>query len=176
MPVVFFALCNSLRHNKNDPTRLFLQVHEEHHWFIHRNQTAHSLCHHVQWRSTPMSVKTSPRKPTPTLWGCISTTSSPVVWNKDNEFPTNRPAQLLCQPEDAEDPRLENHLNGLARQDLLARVVYDEAHLHVTHDNFRRCPRQAAILHANRIPVVLISATVPPEDQPKLFEIFQISR
>jgi hypothetical protein len=52
---------------------------------------------------------------------------TPVVWNKNNEFPTHLPALLLCQPEDADDPRLESYLDGLARQDLLARIVYDEA-------------------------------------------------
>src|ERR1700682_1537716 len=81
---------------------------------------------------------------------------------------TNSDAELLMLAvENAEDMDVHYFLSRVYNDGRLSRIVVDECHLAITWASFRASMYALKGLSMHRVPLVLLSATVPPSmEQP----------
>ena len=83
----------------------------------------------------------------------------------------NQPPQILLVAVDScAWDFLKNHLETLQHIGRLARVVVDEAHLLLKHEGFRPCMHLLQFLGGFPIPIMLMTATCPPNLEKDAFE------
>jgi len=104
-----------------------------------------------------------------------------VVWNSGEPEPRPRPHLVLVSPENTTDDRFIKYLRTLSRQGHLARLCFDEAHSFLLHRSFRDCMIAASNIRSaigaeSHVPIVLLSATIPPSQQSELFQALGIKR
>ncbi|KAL9537203.1 hypothetical protein MBANPS3_011989 [Mucor bainieri] len=70
---------------------------------------------------------------------------------------------LFVSIEDANKSTLHGHIKKLYKRGRLARIIFDEVHLSVIHGDWRAAMVNAFTLRVVPVPVLLLSATVPPD-------------
>jgi superfamily II DNA or RNA helicase len=96
------------------------------------------------------------------------------VWDRHNP-PVSPPQILIASPEDCGDTEsLAGYLKALYASERLGRIVVDECHVPDAHRIFRPVMDVLVKLRTSQIPVplLLLSATVPPHAVPKLKELY----
>ncbi|KAJ3555709.1 hypothetical protein NP233_g12145 [Leucocoprinus birnbaumii] len=88
-----------------------------------------------------------------------------------NHPPTFIPATIDVATYDS----FQKFVDRLISKDLLARVIIDECHLVLTHANFRSVMRFLQWLGSKAIPIVLITATLPPSLETPLLNALGIT-
>jgi superfamily II DNA or RNA helicase len=95
-------------------------------------------------------------------------------WHPSSTVP-NTPQNLLVTIEATESERFHQFLLQLNQEGRLARVILDEAHLILTHDDFRPVMSTLTWLGEQAIQLVLLTATLPPALQTKLFQAVSLT-
>ncbi|TFY55961.1 hypothetical protein EVJ58_g7926 [Rhodofomes roseus] len=81
---------------------------------------------------------------------------------------------VLVSPEHARTKAFLDFASQLHNLDLLLRIVFDEAHMFITHASFRDCFNDMRHLRRVGVPFVLLSATVAPHLESPLFDKLSI--
>ena len=84
------------------------------------------------------------------------------------EMEANYPKLLLVSCEVAGSLGFLGVLKNLAARNWLSRIVVDECHLAVTWSSFRPCMEQLVGLRSIRVPLILLTASMPPFMETKL--------
>lgn len=79
------------------------------------------------------------------------------------------PKLILATIDLATFPQFKNYVKVLVRSNRLARVVIDEAHLILTHADFRPVMALLEWLASISVPILLMTATLPPSLEQPLF-------
>src|SRR5262245_34131068 len=93
---------------------------------------------------------------------CIDNGISCATWDPDNRV-TGHVNLLFVAVEQAIEAPFRNHLQVLYSTGRLKRIVMDEAHVTLTHRDFRPgMNRLVSVMRMVPVPVVLLTATLPP--------------
>ncbi|KAL9606886.1 MAG: hypothetical protein Q9167_008133, partial [Letrouitia subvulpina] len=84
-------------------------------------------------------------------------------WNRRR--PPDRARIVLVTPESARSDDFSRFINRLNGQQRLDRIVIDECHMVLNEQaDFRPKIRELGALSRARVPIVILTATLPPED------------
>ena len=94
-------------------------------------------------------------------------------WNYDSRA-NNPPNVILVTIEKTVDPRFHEYVVELVNEDLLARIIVDEAHLAVAHA-FRDIMHTLIWAASRGVQLVLQTATMPPSIEALIFKAFGVT-
>lgn len=104
------------------------------------------------------------------------------VWSHQSDFAIKVPSLILVAIENAVSQKFQLLLEDLFNDGRLKRLVIDECHLVLTWSEFRRPMQKLNLLRPVAVPLVLLTATLPPAMKVKLqvacniFELEEIRR
>lgn len=99
---------------------------------------------------------------------CVNEGISWAIWDPDDRI-QERCNILFVAVEHAVEPAFLNHLQKMHNTGILKRIVMDEAHVSLTHRDFRPVmERLVGTMRAVPVQVVLLTATMPPSMEPEL--------
>jgi superfamily II DNA or RNA helicase len=92
---------------------------------------------------------------------CIKAKISVAGWSRTSSW-ARATSVLLVAVEQAVSPAFHDYLQSLHDSDRLSRIVFDECHTCLTQNNFRHCMHDLVDRWQVDVPLLLLTATLPP--------------